>query len=40
MCQETEQVQAELRQANQMAIVRQNEITQLPDNARLVAGAT
>ncbi len=36
-----QQVQAELRQANQTAIVRQNEITQLNrGNARLVAEAT
>jgi len=39
--QQVQQVQAELRQANQTAIVRQNEITQLNrDNARLVAEAT
>ncbi|SIT51258.1 Cointegrate resolution protein T [Paraburkholderia piptadeniae] len=38
--QQVQQVQAELRQANQTAIVRQNEITQLNrDNARLVAEA-
>ncbi|KVL55395.1 integrase [Burkholderia cepacia] len=38
--QQVQQLQAELRQANQMAIVRQNEITQLNrDNARLVAEA-
>ncbi|MCG5076570.1 DNA-binding protein [Paraburkholderia tagetis] len=39
--QQVQQVQAELRQANQTGIVRQNEITQLNrDNARLVAEAT
>lgn len=38
--QQVQQLQAELRQANQMAIVRQNEITQLnKDNARLIAEA-
>ncbi|RKE38901.1 plasmid replication DNA-binding protein KfrA [Paraburkholderia sp. BL23I1N1] len=38
--QQVQQLQAELRQANQTAIVRQNEITQLNrDNARLVAEA-
>ncbi|WP_293042081.1 DNA-binding protein [Paraburkholderia sp.] len=36
--QQVQQLQAELRQANQSAIVRQNEITQLnKDNARLIA---
>jgi chromosome segregation ATPase len=38
--QQVQQLQAELRQVNQMAIVKQNEITQLNrDNARLVAEA-
>ncbi|AOJ04615.1 integrase [Burkholderia mayonis] len=38
--QQVQQLQAELRQANQAAIVKQNEITQLnKDNARLVAEA-
>lgn len=38
--QQVQQLQAELRQANQMAIVKQNEITQLnKDNARLIAEA-
>ncbi|WP_048987249.1 DNA-binding protein [Burkholderia cenocepacia] len=38
--QQVQQLQAELRQANQTAIVKQNEITQLnKDNARLVAEA-